>query len=139
MKRLSFREIMRRNRLADDAIRKGLGRTRHLLQQQKPSDQINTLVSACLERSLIYDQQSQPDRTEWLYELIRNHPDYPQISIQLIDALRNRPYNYAPDLYQLFGLVANIARQGDANAIQAIEDRCRTSFLDGIFRQICND
>ncbi|MFZ2539072.1 MAG: hypothetical protein WAX04_09235 [Oscillospiraceae bacterium] len=101
---------------------KGLGRAVTFLRDNPHSTNryYNAILKACT-RKTGYDLQCEPNRSQYLYELLQMCKDTQMLEEQVIESLRTSE-NY-DDKAQLFGIVRRIAESGSDEARQALYER----------------
>jgi hypothetical protein len=104
-----------------DAIAKGLGRAL-LYVQNYGLDRVKDLVlNACLH-DLSYDIQCSNRRSKWLFAMFANSPHYLEFRDEILTELWKEPESYN-DLYQICGIVKEMALAGDIVAIEKLAER----------------
>ena len=109
----------------EDALRKGLGRAAQFVRELPQQVVRENLLPACLE-SWVYDAQCEPARVPWLFRLIELSGEPEFYRKPILEALEITPKSVEAvnwswwDGYQLVELAVHFAKQGDAEARDAV-------------------
>ena len=96
-----------------DALKKGLGRASlHVSKYGLPGVE-DWVLNACIHNQ-VYDTQCEDGRATWLFKMIRNKPEYPNLRHSILMALESE--TDGDDLNQLCDLAKEMAINGDKEA-----------------------
>jgi len=101
------------------ALAKGQGRARLHALRYGLDDLKDLVLEACLHNQ-VYDQQSESSRGEWLYEIIKDSPCFPEFRDAILAALETELDFW--DQFQLCELTKEIASSGDDQARQKLRE-----------------
>lgn len=102
-----------------NAISKGLGRAMMHVKRYGLEDIADTLLDACIHNK-IYDAQCEARRTDWLYAMFNNSPQYNDFRDAILSALKKE--SGWREISQLCDLAKEMALDGDEYARAAIKD-----------------
>jgi hypothetical protein len=102
------------------ALQKGLGRTLLHVKQQGLCGIDDLVLQACLHNQA-WDAQAEGNKSEWLFSMFYETSFYTQFCEAIFTALGIETDTW--NLDQLFGLALEVARHGNANALDKIKER----------------
>jgi len=102
-----------------DAVSKGLGRAMIHVKQHGLDDIADILLDACVHNK-IYDAQCEDRRTDWLYAMFNNSPQYNDFRDGILSALKKE--SVWREITLICDLAKEMALDGDKYAQAALKD-----------------
>ena len=102
-----------------DAVSKGLGRAMMHIKRHGLDDVADILLDVCIH-SKIWDTQCEKHRSDWLYSMFANSPQYDDFRDAILSALNKE--NEWHETVQLCELTEEMALDGDGYARAALSD-----------------